>query len=203
MTLFSIAQRSSKKSLGRTFASVLATSALLVIAPAGCGGPDPETPATTKAAGTLGAGAAAADFTARDIEGKTIKLSTYLGKQAILINFAATWCEPCVAEFPHLRRMYDANKSRGFVILCVAMDGPETVANVPAFARRNQVNFPMLTDEDSRIASLYNPKKSAPLSVLIDKHGKVAAIREGYNPGDEEFLAKDVAKVLDEAPSSQ
>lgn len=146
-------------------------------------------------------GTSAADFTARDIEGKTFKLSDHLGKDVILLNFCASWCEPCVAEFPHLRRMYEANKSKGFTILAVAMDGPETVANVPAFARRNQLNFPMLTDEDSRIASLYNPKKSAPLSVLIDRTGKISAIREGYNPGDEEFLAKDVAKALDHTTS--
>jgi peroxiredoxin len=154
---------------------------------------------TRPGAGAFGAGAAASDFTARDIEGKTVKLSQHLGTDVILLNFCATWCEPCVAEFPHLRKLFEANKAKGFVILAIAMDGPETVANVPAFARRNQIAFPMLTDEDSRIASLYNPKKSAPLSVLIDKSGKVSAIREGYNPGDEEFLAKDVAKALDGA----
>ncbi|MDB5221201.1 MAG: Thiol:disulfide oxidoreductase related to ResA [Myxococcaceae bacterium] len=148
-------------------------------------------------AASVGAGAPASDFNARDIEGHNIKLSSYLGKEVVLLNFCATWCEPCVAEFPHLRKMYEANKAKGFIILAIAMDGPETVANVPAFARRNQLNFPMLTDEDSRIASLYNPKKSAPLSVLIDKSGKIVTIREGYNPGDEEFLAKDVAKALD------
>ena len=153
--------------------------------------------------GSVAAGASASDFTARDIEGKTVKLSTHLGKDVVLLNFCATWCEPCVAEFPHMRRMYEANKAKGFIILAIAMDGPETVANVPAFARRNQLNFPMLTDEDSRIASLYNPKKSAPLSVLIDKTGKIVSIREGYNPGDEEFLAKDVAKALDGATAPQ
>lgn len=163
-------------------------------------------PSGATTAGSVGAGASASDFTARDIEGKTVKLSSHLGKDVILLNFCATWCEPCVAEFPHMRKMYDANKAKGFVILGIAMDGPETVANVPAFARRNQLNFPMLTDEDSRIASLYNPKKSAPLSVLIDRSGKITAIREGYNPGDEEFLAKDVAKALESvapAPAPQ
>ena len=147
--------------------------------------------------GSPGAGATASDFTARDIDGKTVKLSSYIGKQAILLNFWQTWCEPCVAEFPHIRRMYDANKAKGFIIFGIAMDGPETVANVPAFAKRNQLNFPVLLDEDSHVAQIYNPKKSAPLSVLIDKSGKITMIREGYNPGDEEYLAKDVAKVLD------
>ena len=102
-----------------------------------------------------------------------------------------------------MRRMYEANKAKGLVIYAIAMDGPETVANVAAFAKRNQLNFPVITDEDSRIASLFNPKKSAPLSVLIDRSGKVVAIREGYNPGDEEFLAADVAKALDGAAATK
>lgn len=179
----------------------LTFAAVLTVAIAACGGSQESSGATTAGttapAGGVAAGASASDFTARDIEGKTVKLSTYLGKQAILLDFCATWCEPCIAEFPHLRKLYAENKSKGFVVVAVAMDGPETVANVPAFAKRNQLDFAVLTDEDSHIASIYNPKKSAPLSVLIDKQGRIAAIREGYNPGDEEFLAKDVAKVLD------
>jgi peroxiredoxin len=177
-----------------TFGAVLLLASASAL---GCARQEGTVQPTTAATATTSAGSAASDFTARDIEGKTVKLSSHLGKEVILLAFCATWCEPCVAEFPHLRKLYEANKAKGFVILAVAMDGPETVANVPAFARRNQINFPMLTDEDSRIASLYNPKKSAPLSVLIDKSGKITAIREGYNPGDEEFVAKDVAKALD------
>ena len=186
----------------------LSVSAVLALLVAACGGEQassagPNSAADKNGGGAPGAGATASDFSARDIDGKTVKLSTYLGKQAILLNFWQTWCEPCVAEFPHLRRMYDANKSKGFVVLGVAMDGPETVANVPAFAKRNQLNFTVLLDEDSHVAQIYNPKKSAPLSVLIDKTGKIAMIREGYNPGDEEYLAKDVAKVLDGSGASK
>ena len=176
---------------------------------AACGGEQagsagPNSAADGKSGGsTAGTGATASDFSARDIDGKTVKLSTYLGKQAILLNFWQTWCEPCVAEFPHMRKMYEANKSKGFIMFGIAMDGPETVANVPAFAKRNQLNFPVLLDEDSHVAQIYNPKKSAPLSVLIDKSGKIVMIREGYNPGDEEYLAKDVAKVLDGSGASK
>jgi peroxiredoxin len=164
------------------------------------------TPASgeAKATGATGAtGATASDFSARDLEGKTVRLSSYLGKQVVLLNFWATWCEPCLAEFPHLDRMYNANKSKGFVLLGVAMDGPETVANVAAFAKRNQLSFPVLLDEDSHVASIYNPKKSAPLSVLIDRTGRISVIREGYNPGDEAFLAKDVAAALDAPPPAR
>jgi hypothetical protein len=54
----------------------------------------------------------------------------------------------------------------------------------------------VLLDEDSSIASIYNPRKSAPLSAIIDKQGHISAVREGYNPGDESFVLADVQKAL-------
>ena len=114
----------------------------------------------------------------------------------MLIDFWSTYCEPCLAEMPHLRKLYDTNKAQGFVVLAVSMDGPETVAEVPSFAKRNSMTFPVLLDEDSHVASIYNPKKSAPLSVLIDKKGFVVRVREGYNPGDEKLIADDVTNIM-------
>ncbi len=140
----------------------------------------------------------ASDFAARDVEGRTLRLSDYLGKKAILIDFWSTYCEPCLAEMPHLRRLYDQEKARGFVVIAVAMDGPETVAEVPMFAKRNGMVFPVVLDEDSHIVQIYNPKKTAPLSVLIDKRGKIFRVREGYNPGDEKLVEADVVKVLED-----
>ncbi len=166
-----------------------------------CAGQDgaassPHAPTTT---GVLGA--PAPDFTGLDIDGKSVTLSSHLGKNVVLLDFCSTWCEPCVAEFPHLRTLYEANKAKGFIILAISVDGPETVANVPAFARRNQLTFPMLTDETSRIAPLYNPKKTAPLTVLIDRSGKIVLVHEGYTAGDELALAHEVATALSGAPA--
>jgi peroxiredoxin len=136
------------------------------------------------------------DFTTRDVDGKTVRMSDHLGKQVILVNFWSTFCQPCLAQFPHVQRLYDAKKSQGFIVLAVSMDGSETIQNVPAFAKRNSLTFPVLLDEDSRIASLYNPKKAEPLTVLIDKSGKIVKVREGYNPGDEKLLEAEVEKLL-------
>jgi peroxiredoxin len=161
---------------------------------------------TTGAAGVQSAGVGgkasiASDFSARDVEGKTLRLSDYLGKKAVLLDFWSTFCEPCLAEMPHLRKLYDEQKDKGFVVIAVAMDGPETVAEVPAFAKRNGMTFPVVLDEDSHVVQIYNPKKTAPLSVLIDKKGNIFRVREGYNPGDEKLVEADVATVL-EAPAA-
>ncbi len=141
-------------------------------------------------------GTVAQDFNARDTDGNTFRLSDHIGKEVVLIDFWATWCQPCLAEMPHLEKMYDEYKSKGFLVIAVSMDGPESISDVPAFAKRNQMNFPVLLDEDSSIASIYNPRKSAPLSAIIDKSGRISAVREGYNPGDEAFVLADVQKAL-------
>jgi peroxiredoxin len=163
-----------------------------------CGG---ASDASAPAQGSVAASAVAPDFTASDVDGKTFRLSDHLGKSVVLLDFWSTFCEPCKAEFPHLRALYDDNKSKGLLVVGVAMDGPETIADVHAFVKRFELDFPVITDDDSRIASLYDPKKSMPLSVLISRNGRIAVVREGYNPGEEKLVAADVEKEL-AAPAS-
>jgi peroxiredoxin len=162
---------------------------------AGCGpqGQGAANPQTAKEGPPLGA--QATDFTLRDVDGKTVRLSDFSG-QVVLIDFWATWCTPCEAEIPHLARIYGENKGRGFVVLAVSMDGPETLANVAPFARRYNLDFPVLLDEETKVVGIYNPKRTAPLSVLIDRKGQIARVRSGYDVGDEKLIEADVLGLL-------
>jgi peroxiredoxin len=174
-------------------------TAIAIAACLGCGGGG-----AGQSAGSTPASAAvsvAPDFTARDVNGATFRLSDHLGKEVILLDFWSTFCEPCKAEFPRLKEIYGARRAKGLLVVGVSMDGPESVSEVPAFVKRYEINFPVVLDEDSRIASLYDPKKSMPLSVLISRDGHIAVVREGYNPGDEKVVEADVAKALD-APAA-
>jgi peroxiredoxin len=175
--------------VARSFA-VAATAAVLACGPSTPGAQTPPAPGSTEGR------TVAPDFTARDIDGKTFRLSDHLGKQVILLDFWSTFCEPCKGEMPHLRAIYDENKDKGMLIVGVAMDGPESIAEVPAFVRRYGVDFPVVLDDDSHIASLYDPKKSMPLSVLIARDGRILAVREGYNPGEEKQIVADVQRAL-------
>jgi peroxiredoxin len=182
----------------RTLAAALAIAATQVVA---CGSVDSsaQSPVASGPGGGSAAGTVAPDFTGRDLQGKTFRLSDHLGKDVILLDFWSTYCEPCKAEFPHLQTMYSQARAHGLLVVAVAMDGPETAADIPAFVKRMDINFPVVLDDDSRIASLYNPKKSMPLSVLISKTGRISVVREGYNPGDEKLVQADVTKELDQA----
>ncbi len=185
----------------KLWSALLAAGALAFAAACGdAEGSGASSPSSTGPGGGTAAGTRAPDFTARDVDGKTFRLSDHLGKEVVLLDFWSTYCEPCKAEFPHLKELYQADKSKGLLVVGVAMDGPETSADVPSFVKKYGIDFPVVLDEDSRIASDYNPKKSMPLSVIIDRSGSIAVVREGYNPGDEKLVTADVEKALGPAP---
>ena len=119
---------------------------------------------------------------------------------------AARWCcsisgPPGACPAPpscrSSRSSIEARKGDGFVVLGIAMDGPESVAQVVPFARRYNLTFPTLLDEETRVVNVYNPKRVAPMTVLIDRRGIIARVRNGYNAGDEKLVADDVANLLE------
>lgn len=174
----------------------LAAIALLASA---CGSTGVSSRAQSAGAATQesgGVGAVAPDFTLRDTEGRQVSLSDYLGKKVILIDFWATWCIPCQAELPHLEEMYKKYKDQGLVVLGIAMDGPETIAQVPSYVSRYNLTFPVLLDTETQAVALYNPKRSAPLGVEIDRTGKIARVRSGYSSGDEKLVEADIVNLL-------
>ena len=67
-------------------------------------------------------GKPAPDFTIHDIEGKPVKLSDYTGKGYLLLDFWASWCQPCRRENPNIVKAYEQFHDRGFDILGVSLD---------------------------------------------------------------------------------
>ena len=176
-----------------------AVLALAVLASASC-----ATSGSTGAGGkTDGAkadekllGSQATDFTLRDSEGKPVHLSDYLNQKVVLLDFWATWCVPCQAELPLLEELYQSRKDKGFVVLSVSMDGPETVAQVQTFIRNYNLTYPVLLDTETQVTSIYNQKRTAPLSLLIDKKSRIVKVRQGFNAGDEKAIQAEVDQAL-------
>jgi peroxiredoxin len=171
--------------------------AALALAIGACGGGSTGGAKSPTSSGDgVATGGDAVDFTLTDIDGNELTLSKYLAKGPVLISFWATWCKPCMSEMEHLQTMYEAKKGKGFTVLAIALDGPETEANVVSTVRSKGWTFPVAVDGETRAASLYNPRRAQPYSVLINKAGKVVLRRENYNPGDEKSLEVEVDKVL-------
>jgi peroxiredoxin len=114
---------------------------------------------------------AAPDFTLRDANGVTVKLSDYKGK-VVLLNFWATWCGPCKIEIPWFIQFEKAYKDRGFITLGISMDEDGWKAVKP-FLSQTGINYPVMVGND-RLAELYGDVDSLPSTFLIDRQGRIA-----------------------------
>ena len=145
---------------------------------------------------------APADFELSTIDGQSERLSEHLAKnEVVLLDFWATFCEPCLAGMPHLDRLYRAHHAEGLVVLGIAIDGPDSVARVKTTVAKLGVSFPILLDQETRVVALYNPKSSAPYSVLIGRDGRIRKKQEGYSTGSGELLERDIDAALSESPA--
>ena len=111
------------------------------------------------------------DFTLPVLEGpgKTLQLSSLKGK-AVLVNFWATWCEPCKIEMPWLVELQKKYGDQGFVILGVAQDDSSN-KTILDFAHKMKLNYPILKG-NNEVGDLY-PSNGLPLSVYVDRSGKI------------------------------
>jgi len=176
---------------------LLLTAALLAgAAGLGCGA-EPSTGPGAQAAPTPAAGPGGApDFSLPSTDGRTVRLSDYRGKSVVLIDFWSTTCDPCMAEMPHLVDLYKAKKDKGFVILAVSLDGPESLGDVNRVVHDKEMIFPVLLDQETTVVARYNPKREMPFWALIDKNGSIVKSKPGYTPGDEKILAAEVNKLV-------
>lgn len=174
-----------------TLGTVRPLAALLLAASAACAPTQ-----ASEASAPVSEGARPPDFELATLDGGSVRLSDHLGKDVVLIDFWATYCEPCLRAMPHLDALYRKHRERGFVVLGVSLDGSDSLPEVRAEVQKLGVTFPILLDNETRVVSLYNPKTSAPYSVLIDKNARVRIKREGYTTGSGAALERDIEAVL-------
>jgi len=122
-------------------------------------------------------GATAPDFTTQTLDGALVRLSQYRGKP-VLLNFWATWCAPCQDEMPLIQRASDINKGRELVVLGVNYQ-QTNISSMKAFLRKVDARFPVVFDPAGQIAAAYRVNVGLPVSVFIDRSGKVSFIQLG------------------------
>ncbi len=140
-------------------------------------------------------GEMAVDFSLQDLEGRAQRLSEQKGK-VVLLSFWMTWCAPCKVEIPHLARLYNQYKDQGFVVWGITGDAPSDLPKVRSLVRAYSMTYPVLLDQDSRVNNLYNPRSDYPMSVLVNKEGRVVWSHIGFQPGDEVEIEKQIKAAL-------
>jgi thiol-disulfide isomerase/thioredoxin len=120
-------------------------------------------------------------FALLDLRGDTVRSAGLVGK-VTLVNFWASWCDPCREEFPHMARLYGEFPRAAFDIVAISDDVND--AKMRAFVRQFRPPFPILVGA-GRMKETYH-YRGLPYSLLLDRRGRVVRRIFGFG-GAEEF----------------
>jgi peroxiredoxin len=118
----------------------------------------------------------APNFALKDATGKTLKLSEYHGK-VVLLNFWATWCDPCQEEIPWFIDFQQSYKDRDFAVVGVSMDD-DGWESVKPFVEKKKINYRVVIGTE-QVSGLYGGIEALPTSFIIDRKGRIAAVHVG------------------------
>jgi thiol-disulfide isomerase/thioredoxin len=133
----------------------------------------------------------APEFTLLTFDGDTIKSSDFNNK-VIVIDFWATWCKPCIKQFPVIEKLYKENKDVAFFLIHTQKGG-DTFEKALKFIKQSNYDLPFVSDVENMTYEKFNIT-SIPRLIIIDKKGVVKFTHTGYI--ESENLYKTFKKYL-------
>ena len=136
-------------------------------------------------------GDAAPDFELPTLDGETVSLAELRG-QPVIVNFWASWCNPCREEFPILAETYAEHEADGLEIVGVTFRDIESDSR--AFADDFGATWPLAVDDDGTAAQAFGVR-AIPVTFFVDAEGVVVARSFGFTSAD--ALDEPLALLLD------
>ena len=126
-------------------------------------------------AAPIGIGSQAPDFALADLDGNPVRLADLQGRP-VIVNFWASWCAPCVEEFPLLQQAVSKHAVDGLAIVGIVVQDRSEAAR--AFMQRMDARWPAAMDPNGDVARAYG-LYAPPESFFIDRDGVVAGQQIG------------------------
>lgn len=127
-----------------------------------------------------------------DLEGRPVDLDHYRGR-AVMVNFWADWCPPCLVEIPSLNRAWITMRSAGVELLTVHVGG--TAQSVTHFVQDRGLKFPVLLDADAKAFKQW-PTQGLPTTFIITPNGKLALAAAGAREWDPQEMMAPILALL-------
>jgi thiol-disulfide isomerase/thioredoxin len=134
-----------------------------------------------------------------DVQGESVRLSSFLERGPIIVDFWATWCKPCLQAMPELQQLFEDLAPRGLQVVAINEDGPRSAAKVKPFLKTYGYTFPVVLDLN-REAQRELQALALPTTLVLDRKGVVLHSSFGYRPGEYEKLRTLLEPHLDDAP---
>jgi thiol-disulfide isomerase/thioredoxin len=150
----------------------------------------PAAPAARPVPATLPA------ITLKDRDDRPRSLSEWQGK-ALVVNFWATWCPPCVREIPLLNRVREARRTQGVEFVGIAVDFREDVL---AFAAKQPIGYPLLIGEEDGLAAVdaVGMSPAFPFTLFTDRQHRIVTVKIGELHQEDLDLILDTIRALDD-----
>lgn len=130
-------------------------------------------------------GKAATDFTLKTHDGKKLTLSKLKGKRGVVLVFFATWCPPCMAEVPHVKKFVNLSKDKNILVYGVNIQQSQRI--IDKFVKDHKVNYRVLLDSDAKVAKAYKVT-GIPTVIGIDAQGIVRYRAHGLTRKSKDFI---------------
>lgn len=124
---------------------------------------------TTGKEGKPVVGFPAPDFSLKDVDGQTVRLSDFRGKP-VFVNFWASWCPPCREELPDIQRLFEAKQGTVNIITVNLTSTEESTDKLVRFVKDGGFTMTVLLDSNGSVANKYRIR-SIPQSIFIDDKG--------------------------------
>ena len=128
-------------------------------------------------------------------DGQRGRISDYKGK-VLLLDFYATWCDPCRAETPHLVELHQRYGSQGLQIIGLNVGGEDDHAEVPAFAKEFGIQYPLAIPDDEFVDQYLGLNQNIPQSFIIDRQGRIVKRFVGFGETSAQELDRVVESTL-------
>jgi len=136
------------------------------------------------------------DFSLKNIENHVQSFLDLKGKKGTVIDFWATYCQPCLQSLPELKKLHEEFESEGIAFVGINVDGSRNLSKVKPFIRSFQINYPVLLDINFEVMEQMNVTV-IPTLIIMDSNDKIVFRYEGYKPGDEAMIRSQIQKFLE------
>lgn len=127
--------------------------------------------------------------------GKRNVFSDYKGK-VLVLDFYATWCEPCRRSIPHLIGLQNEYASQGLEVIGLNVGGPDDTPKVPAFAKEFGIQYALAVPDDELVTFLLGENDAIPQTFVFDRQGQLAERLIGFGPNAADRIDSAVEAAL-------